>query len=202
MLIFALLWFFFRNVTLVFSPLIVAMLSVMITMGLMIITGNPVHVLTSMVPIFIMPIAVLDGIHILSEFYDRYPQYGDRKKAIRFVMAELAKPMLLTTITTAIGFAALNLIPLPPLQVLGTFVCIGVIIAWLLTMTLIPAYIILMPEHKFANFGKQHSRHQGGSTLLGRLLPKVGQASTRLATPIILLMLVVGAVSVWFKTYS
>jgi len=197
MLIFALLWFFFRNVTLVFSPLIVAMLSVMITMGLMIITGNPVHVLTSMVPIFIMPIAVLDGIHILSEFYDRYPQFGDRKKAIRFVMTELAKPMLLTTITTAIGFAALNLIPLPPLQVLGTFVSVGVIIAWLLTMTLIPAYIILMPEHKFANFGKQHSRHPGGSTLMGRWLPKVGRTSTRLATPIILLMLVIGAVSIW-----
>jgi len=197
MLILALLWFFFRNITLVFSPLIVAMLSVMITMGLMIISGNPVHVLTSMVPIFIMPIAVLDGIHILSEFYDRYPQYGDRKKAIRFVMTELSKPMLLTTITTAIGFAALNLIPLPPLQVLGTFVCIGVIIAWLLTMTLIPAYIILMPEKKFVNFGQQRSRHPEGSTILGRWLPKVGRTSTHLSTPIIIMTLVIGAVSVW-----
>jgi len=194
MLIFGLLWFFFRNVTLVMAPMIISMLSVMITMGLMIVTGNPVHVLTSMVPIFIMPIAVLDGIHILSEFYDCYPQHKDRKKAIQCVMVELSKPMLLTTITTAIGFAALNLIPLPPLQVLGTFVCIGVIIAWVLTMTLIPAYIMLMPEEKFDNFGSQHTRHPGGSTYLGRLLPKVGLYATRGAIPIVLLMLIASVV--------
>jgi len=194
MLIFGLLWFFFRNVTLVMAPMIIAMLSVMITMGLMIATGNPVHVLTSMVPIFIMPIAVLDGIHILSEFYDCYPKYKNRKQAIKCVMAELSKPMLLTTITTAVGFAALNLIPLPPLQVLGTFVCIGVIIAWAMTMTLIPAYIMLMPEKKFDNFGSQHTRHPGGGTYLGRLLPKVGLYATKGAVPIVLLMLVVSIV--------
>jgi len=194
MLIFGLLWFFFRNVTLVMAPMIIAMLSVMITMGLMIATGNPVHVLTSMVPIFIMPIAVLDGIHILSEFYDCYPQHKDRKQAIKCVMAELSKPMLLTTITTAVGFAALNLIPLPPLQVLGTFVCVGVIIAWAMTMTLIPAYIMLMPENKFDNFGSQHTRHPGGGTYLGRLLPKVGLYATKGAIPIVLLMLVVSIV--------
>ncbi len=197
MLIFALLWFFFRNATLGYSPLIVAMISVMITMALMIGTGNPVHVLTSMVPIFIMPIAVLDGVHILSEFYDRYPQYLDRKKTITFVMEELAKPMLLTTITTAIGFAALNLIPLPPLQVLGTFVCVGVILAWLLTMTLIPAYIMLMPEHKFENYAKRNNNREVDRSLLSRLLPKVGKLSTRFAVPIAIMTLVIGSVFVF-----
>ncbi len=194
MLIFGLLWYFFRNVTLVYAPMIVAMLSVMIAMGLMIIFGNPVHVLTSMVPIFIMPIAVLDGIHILSEFYDRYPQYKDRKQTIRSVMSELSKPMLLTTITTAIGFAALNLIPLPPLQVLGTFVCVGVIVAWVLTITLIPAYIALMPEKKFANFGSQQTHLSGSGSYLARLLPKVGFFATRSAIPIVLMMFVVSVI--------
>jgi len=197
LLIFALLWFFFRNVTLVYSPMIVAMISVMITMGLMIAAGNPVHVLTSMVPIFIMPIAVLDGIHILSEFYDRYPQFNDRKKAIRFVMAELGKPMLLTTITTAMGFASLNLIPLPPLQVLGTFVSIGVVVAWILTMTLIPAYIVLMSEKRFVKFGEQQSQQSSDGSFLGRLLPKIGKTSTRFAMPIIAMTLVIGTVAVF-----
>jgi len=189
MLIFALLWFFFRNITLVISPMIVAMLSVMITMGLMIVSGNSIHIMSSMIPIFIMPIAVLDGVHVLSEFYDRYPHYKDRRQTIKHVMAELSKPMLLTTITTAIGFAALNLIPLPPLQAFGTFVSIGVILAWALTITLIPAYIILMPERKFANFGAKQSANPEEASYLARTLPKMGNNSLRFAKPIAWLML-------------
>ena len=185
MLIFGLLWFFFRNITLIVSPMIVAMVSVMITMGIMIVTGHAIHITTSMIPIFIMPIAVLDGIHILSEFYDCYPRYKDKRKAIEHVIADLSKPMLLTTITTAVGFAALNLMPLPPLQVFGTFVSIGVILAWAFTMTIIPAYIILMPERKFAGFGTQHTRHPGGETYLGRVLPKLGKSSLRFAKPLV-----------------
>ncbi|HEO65349.1 MAG TPA: RND transporter, partial [Spirochaetes bacterium] len=86
-LIFGLLWFFFRNITLVISPMIIAIVSAIVTMGLLIVTGNAIHILSSMIPIFIMPIAVLDAIHILSDFYDRYPQFKDRKKAIQFVMS-------------------------------------------------------------------------------------------------------------------
>jgi uncharacterized protein len=194
MLIFGLLWFFFRNLKLVIAPMIIAMLSVMIAMGLMLVTGNPVHVLTSMVPIFIMPIAVLDGIHILSEFYDRYPQYNDRKQTIKAVMSELSMPMLLTTITTAVGFGALTLIPLPPLQVLGTFVCIGVIVAWLLTMTLIPAYIMRMNEQQFDNFGNRQSQSHESGSFLTRILPKVGSFSVRGAIPIVLITFVVSIV--------
>lgn len=197
MLIFGLLWFFFRNVTLVISPMIVAMVSVMITMGLMILTGHAIHITTSMIPIFIMPIAVLDGIHILSEFYDCYPRFKDRRKAIRRVISDLSTPMLLTTVTTAVGFAALNLMPLPPLQVFGTFVSIGVILAWALTMTIIPAYIILMPERKFADFGTRHTRHPGGHTFLGRVLPKIGEFSLRVPIPIVLVVAVLTAGAVY-----
>lgn len=194
MLIFGLLWFFFRNVKLVFAPMIIAMLSVMIAMGMMLVSGNPVHVLTSMVPIFIMPIAVLDGVHILSEFYDRYPQYNDRKKTIQAVMSELSKPMLLTTVTTAVGFGALTLIPLPPLQVLGTFVCIGVIVAWLLTVTLIPAYIMRMKEEQFDNFGNRQLRSYESGNFLTRILPKVGDFAVRGAVPIVFLTFVISIV--------
>jgi len=110
-LIFLLLWYFFRNVTLIISPILVAMASVVLTIGLLVITGNSIHIMSSMIPIFIMSIAILDAIHILSEFYDRYPEFKDKKKTIQAVMAELAKPMLFTTLTTAVGFFSLNLTP-------------------------------------------------------------------------------------------
>ncbi|WP_321393511.1 efflux RND transporter permease subunit [Emcibacter sp.] len=156
LLVFLLLWYFFKKLNLVISPMIVAMASVIVTMGLLVITGNTVHIMSSMIPIFIMPIAVLDAIHILSDFYDRYPKYKDRLTTIRHVMDELSKPMLYTTLTTAVGFASLAFTPIPPVQVFGIFVSIGVILAWFFTVTLIPAYIMLMKEESFTDFGMDH----------------------------------------------
>ncbi|MCF8474959.1 MAG: MMPL family transporter [Emcibacter sp.] len=174
-LIFLLMWYFFKKASLVMSPMIVAMVSVISTMGLLVITGNTVHIMSSMIPIFIMPIAVLDAIHILSDFYDRYPLYKDRKKTIQHVMKELSAPMLYTTLTTAVGFGSLALTPIPPVQTFGLFVSIGVILAWIFTITLIPAYIMVMPEEKFADFGLMHDDGDGNGTPLARLLNKTGR---------------------------
>ncbi len=152
-LIFVLMWFFFRRLNLIASPMIVAMVSVIGAMGLLIITGNTVHIMSSMIPIFVMPIAVLDAVHILSDFYDRYPAIQDRRKTIEHVMRELWQPMLFTTLTTCTGFASLAFTPIPPVQIFGVFVAIGVFMAWFFTITLIPAYIMVMPERAFVGFG-------------------------------------------------
>ena len=84
LIIFLVMLFFFRKLVLILSPLIIAMLSTICTMGLLIITGNTVHIMSSMIPIFIMPIAVLDSVHVLSEFFDRYQKHRDRKETIVF----------------------------------------------------------------------------------------------------------------------
>ncbi len=199
LLIFALLWYFFRNLTLIISPLLVAMASVTLTVGLLVVSGNNIHIMSSMIPVFIMSIAILDAIHILSEFYDRYPEFNDKKKTIKSVMAELAMPMLFTTLTTAVGFFSLNLTPLPPIQVFGTFIGIGVVLAWFFTMTFIPAYILLMPEHKFSNFGmkKTVNNSEDKSPLLARILTFIGVYSQRYAKTVLVITAIILAVSLY-----
>ncbi len=150
LLIFLLMLFFFRRLTLVSAAMIQAMLAVIWTMGLLVGTGNTVHIMSSMIPIFLMPIAILDSIHVLSEFFDRYPDIGDRRETLRKVYAELFKPIGFTSLTTAVAFAALALAPIPPVQVFGIFVAIGVGIAWLLTVMFLPAYVMLLNEEKLA----------------------------------------------------
>ncbi|VAX35820.1 Putative transporter [hydrothermal vent metagenome] len=148
-----LMWFFFKSIKLIIAPMLVAMATVIITMGLLIGFGFPVHIMSSMIPIFLMPIAVLDSIHILSEFFDKYHIYNDRQKTISFVLEELFKPMLFTSLTSAVGFFSLSFSPIPPVQVFGVFVALGVLIAWILTILFIPAYIMLMNIKTFMNFG-------------------------------------------------
>jgi predicted RND superfamily exporter protein len=151
--VFLLLLYFFRNVRLVLFSLGAAITAVAATMSLLVVTGYTVHIMSSMIPIFIIPIAILDDIHILSDFHDRYDPKRPRLEIMSEVMGELWRPMLFTTMTTAAGFASLMLTPNPPVQVFGAFVAVGVVIAWFVTITLRPAYLMTVNERTLARFG-------------------------------------------------
>lgn len=144
--IFALMMLFFKRLVLVAPAMLLALLSVVWAMGLLIGTGNTLHIMSSMIPIFLMPIAILDSIHVVSEFFDRYGRLRDRSSALRTVYDELAGPIAFTTITTVVGFLALALTPIPPVRVFGIFVAAGVAIAWLGTVTILPAVLMLVKE--------------------------------------------------------
>jgi predicted RND superfamily exporter protein len=194
--IFILMLLFFRKLVLVISPMIVAMVSVISTMGLLIGLGYPVHIMSSMIPIFLMPIAVVDSVHILSEFFDLYTKEKGRRKTAIEVMSNLFMPMLYTSLTSAAGFASLALTPIPPVQVFGIFVAIGIMIAWVCTITFVPAYIMMIKESSLENFGSAnvHAEKQG---ILGRLLRAGGRLTYTQAKPILVVMLIISAVAVY-----
>ncbi len=198
LIIFTLMLFFFRKFALVLSPMIVAMVSVITTMGLLIITGNTIHIMSSMIPIFIMPIAVLDAVHILSEFFDRFQETRDKKATIVKVMNTLSLPMLYTSLTTAVGFASLALTPIPPVQIFGLFVAFGVLCAWFWTVVFIPAYIMFLPKKSLENFGHVSGDHHTESrTILARVLSMTGRVSSRHARMVIALAAIVTVVAVY-----
>ncbi len=85
-LVFLLMYYFFRRLMMVIAAMSVAMLSVIWTMGLLTGIGFSLHIMSSMIPIFLMPIAILDSIHILSEFFDRYPKFNDRRATLQAVL--------------------------------------------------------------------------------------------------------------------
>ena len=194
--IFILMLLFFRKLVLVISPMIVAMVSVISTMGLLIGFGYPVHIMSSMIPIFLMPIAVVDSVHILSEFFDLYTKEKGRKTTTLEVMGNLFSPMLYTSLTSAAGFASLALTPIPPVQVFGIFVATGIMIAWLCTITFVPAYIMMIREKSLENFGHA-TQHGEEHTLLTRLLSAGGKLTYARARPILIVILIVTAVAIY-----
>jgi len=195
LVIFILLLVFFRKLLLIIAPMIVALVSVILTMGLLVITGNTVHIMSSMIPIFIMPIAVLDTVHVLSEFFDRYPDIKDRGATMTQVMDSLFQPMLFTSLTTAAGFASLALTPIPPVQVFGLFVAFGVIMAWFWTITFLPAYIKFIPEHRLQGLGTQEGGEQ--STFLTRMLSRTGEKTFKYAKLILLIVAILVIIAIY-----
>jgi len=163
LMIFAMLWLFLRKAVVTMGAMLVAMSTVIITMGSLITLGFSVHILSSMIAIFLMPIAVVDAIHVLSEFKEKL-QFNRANNinqstddAISDVISHLFQPMLFTTLTSAIGFYSLMLTPIPPVKVFGGFVGSGIIVAFILTMTLLPAYLSRLSSSTISDLSVQDS---------------------------------------------
>ena len=200
LVIFLLMVYFFRKPVLIIAPMILALVIVIINMGLLVVTGNTIHIMSSMIPIFIMPISILDSIHILSEFFDRYQQFKDRRKTIEHVMDSLFMAMLYTSLTSAAGFASLAITPIPPVQVFGIFVAIGVLLAWFLTVTFLPAFIMLIPERSLEKFGAAagaHADEEAEDTALARILGAVGRFTYARAKYVLAAAALITAIAVY-----
>ncbi len=201
LIIFLLMWLFFRNIKLIIAPMIVAVFSIIYSMAILIAMGYTVHIMSSMIAIFLTPIAVVNSVHIISTFFDEYQEYKDRKKTILAVMDRLFYAMLYTSLTTFAGFVSLAVAPIPPTQVFGIFVGLGIAAAWLLTMTFIPASVMFISESTLEHFGAKVDRSADGhelkeKSILANILDTLGRFTYRRAALILVLTVVVAVVSV------
>ncbi len=193
--IFVLLWYFFRNFPLIIAPMAVAMATVIIIMGSLIGLGFTVHIMTSMIAIFLMPIAVVDSVHILSEFADRYKEGDEVNTTLEKVMSHLFKPMLFTSITSAIGFYSLLLTPIPPVKVFGAFIGTGILLAFVLTVIYLPAYISRLSPKTLTNLHNAVTRMEEKGRL-SQALVSLGKFSTAKTKAILFGFVVIFAVSI------
>lgn len=130
----------------VVAPLLIAVIALFWTLGLMAAAGVKQNIVSSMLPVFIIAIAVCDAIHFLSTYYRLLPDNPDRAARTQAVSEALRKlfwPMLVTTVTTMAGFFALSWTEVVFIREFGIFVGFGVLFAWLITMLLLPALVII-----------------------------------------------------------
>ncbi|AEP29446.1 RND superfamily exporter [Glaciecola nitratireducens FR1064] len=194
--IFILLFFFFRNIPLIIAPMVVAMATVMITMGALIGMGYTVHIMSSMIAIFLMPIAVVDSVHILSEFSDRHKPGADLKETIEEVVGHLFTPMLYTSVTSSVGFYSLMLTPIPPVQIFGAFVGSGILLAFVITITFMPSYLSRMNDASLDKLQLVMHSSEGGSRI-AKVAKFLGGFALRFKASLVIGFAIVFAISVW-----
>ena len=194
MVIMILVFLLFRKIAFLLPVGMTAMFAVIWAMGLLIGTGNTVHIMSSMIPVFLMPIAILDDIHILSEFFDRYKVLGDKHHALLEGMRPLYRPMLFTSLTSAVGFASLALADIPPVRVFGLFVAFGIMAAWILSITMVPAVISLMSDEKLKKILPEEE--SDSTSIFDRVLKPIGRFAFSRARTVLILGLVLLAVGI------
>ena len=123
----------------------VLMFAVSTTMGFAGWIGTVFSPTSSGVPIIVTVIAVADSIHIVTAVLLGIRRGLDRNAAIVEAFHINTYPIFLTSVTTAIGFLSLNSAESPPFHDLGNYVALGVLFAFVYTMTFLPALLALLP---------------------------------------------------------
>ncbi len=109
-----------------------------------------------MAPIIILTLAVCDCVHLLASYLHHLSLGQDKKLAMTNALKINIQPVFLTSLTTAIGFLAMNTSGVPPFRELGNFAAFGVMAAFFLSVGLLPALAIALPmKAKRMDEGKQ-----------------------------------------------
>lgn len=127
------LWRICKQLRLVLFPFLVSMLSLVWTFGLMAAIGVPITIMTSLLPPIVLFVSCSDTIHLISA----YRTTGHAEMAIDKVLA----PTFLTSLTTAIGFLSLLLVPVGLIRDMGWVAAISVVFAFLHTYVLAPYFL-------------------------------------------------------------
>ncbi len=109
------------------------------------------------VPIVVMTLAVADCVHLVASTQFALRQGKSRKEAVEFAMELNLMPVFITSATTAIGFLTLMFSESPVLADFGEMSAMGVMIAFFLSVTLLPALMVVIPMRV-----KVAPEHQGG----------------------------------------
>ncbi|PSR53118.1 hypothetical protein AHMF7605_06040 [Adhaeribacter arboris] len=139
------LYFTFRTWWGVVMPLMVVLISICWSMGLMGLTGTNIDVMTMLLPTIMFVVGMSDSVHILTQYVTEVAEGKPKTQAIITTLKDVGLATFITAITTAIGFLTLLTADIGPIRNFGVYTGIAVVVAYLLSMTMLPAMMLLMP---------------------------------------------------------
>lgn len=141
LIIIALLVILLRSLRGMLVTVLLVSFSIIVTMGIYGWFNYTMAPVAGWVPSIIMTIAVADSVHILISYFHSL-RYGlERHDALRESLRINLNPVFITSITTIIGVLCLNFSDSPPYRDLGNMVALGVLIAFILSVTFLPAVL-------------------------------------------------------------
>lgn len=141
-----LLVFSFKSWVGAFLPFAVVIMSIINTLGVMGLLGIKFSFISVLIPVMLIAIANDYSIHIIAHYYEEYnlSRTKDKNSILRKTLDHLQTPIFLAGITTVVGFLSLQSHLLPPARQLGLLASFGIILAFLLSVTFVPAALKLL----------------------------------------------------------
>lgn len=153
--IFLMLGLLLRSVVAVFSIFIITILSCLASLGIASWMGIVINMMSITSVNIVITVAIAHCVHILVFFLQQYHGGTDKKQALSESLRINLTPITLTSLTTGLGFLSMNFSKMPPAHDLGNITAIGVTVAFVLSITLLPPVLLLLPV-------KRRKSEQGG----------------------------------------
>ncbi|RZP98624.1 RND family transporter [Vibrio vulnificus] len=134
-----------RSFLSVLATLVVIIGAIVATLGIVGWAGMFLHVASVNVPTLIMTLAVADCVHVIASMRHFMRQGMPKSQAIHRSVTLNFVPIIITSVTTAIGFLMMNMSDSPVLRDFGNLSALGVMIACVLSVSLLPALLNLLP---------------------------------------------------------
>jgi len=141
----AMMLYLLRSVAGTLATFGVIALSAASAMGLAGWAGTQLNGVSVSAPTIILTLAIADSVHILVTFFGEMLRGREKHAALVESMRINAQPVFLTSLTTVIGFLSLNFSDAPPLRDLGNITAVGVALAWVYSVTFLPAMVAILP---------------------------------------------------------
>lgn len=138
----------FRTVSAVVLPLAVVLLALLSTVGLMGHLGTTIKLPTIILPSFLLAVGVGAAVHLLSIHAQRRRAGVESQQAIVGAVGHAGLPILLTSLTTAAGLGSFAAAEVLPIAELGRYAALGILIALLYTLILVPAGLAVLPSRR------------------------------------------------------
>lgn len=142
------LWLSFRSLYGVIVPISIVLISIFWTLGLMAMIGKPIDIMSVMLPTMIFIAGMSDVVHFFSKYFEELAKGTEKHLIYPLILKEVGFPTFLTLITTVVSFLSLLFSSIGPIRDFGIYTSIGIIIAFVLTYTLLPALLYFFTPKK------------------------------------------------------
>ena len=143
-----LLWLCLNSLVYALCTLVVSFLGILLTIGTVGWSGFAFNQISNMGPLVVLTIAMAHGIHIISIYLQGLHEGLSKLEALEQSLRLNLQPVTLATVTTAMGFLSLNYCSSAGIYGFGNAVAMGVVWAYLVTLTLLPALIMWVPTRR------------------------------------------------------
>lgn len=135
----------FRRLSGILLPMLVIVFTLLSTMGVMALLNTPIKITTTIIPAFLLSVGVCDSVHILAIFYRELARGKTREAAIVHALGHSGLAIVMTSLTTMAGLLSFLAADLSAIAEIGTYAAIGVMLALIYTIIMLPALIALFP---------------------------------------------------------
>ena len=190
----------YRSAWGVLIPLATVLLAVIGSLGFMELSGTPLNMMTTLLPVIMLVVGMSDVIHLVSKYLEEIRMKRDKLTAIRNMLKKVGVATLLTSLTTALGFITLIGVNMEPIQDFGVFTAVGVLLAFVLSILFIPAIFMLIKTPKIVNDERLQNGWERGLGKLFLILSR-NRKKVLIIYGLLTVVLLLGASRIQFDYY-